>query len=816
MKFWERLLKPRPGELASAGESGTDERAEPSGWVGLLRQLGVLMVCLVGLVIAHGYADDYYKVRDWLAWRILAYWLCSLVFVASSISVGHLTLKLVAREELPALEHLALAFGVGVMEFQLLVVLGGACQLYYGWFFFVPPVLCLVGVRSLWQFLAATKDRYSQQPLRPLQWVILVFGILCLGLVYFNLLTPDNVSFDSRAMHMGVAEDYVASHGIRRFNEGWVFAGAPHFGSFLYVWAFLIPGSKLHDQMVLAQHLEFMVFLGTTLLAIPAVVRRLVPGADPRVVWVARFLFPGVMLYDSSLSGGADHLAAMYGPLMYLALLLAWKRLEVRYAALLGALVAGAVMTKYTMGIMTLPFLGLALSFRGGSLLVQNIRAEKSERRWGWLWGFLAFGLAGLVVGSPHWLKNWIHYGDPAYPMLRGMFSSRPWLPGSSEMWVRFEETQLWAADHDWSGLKQSFWATLDFSFVPNDWPRFHGQRAVFGSLYTLLFPALLFLRRSLRTWAVVAWVQLGVFCWYWISHQDRYLQSITPLMAVVVAAVLCLIWQQRSTLLKVASGALVAFQVVWGGDVPFLPTHSMIKSPQRATLDLLQAGNAGKYASRFGPKKSSFEAEGKLLPPGARVVMHDQVMTLGIAHASIRDARPWQFGLNYALLKDRAQVHRALKDLGATHVLWLDGEQRYWDSVAGEAVFLGFAKHTINQRKVKGGTLGEMPKEPPNAARNAKLLLVRCASKGYATGIYDLEDVSVLRFAPEEDELPKPRVPLRPDTIADRLGSVEYVVTDANCGSDRVEAVRKLFVRAGRTQAAGKFPAYEYWSKRE
>ncbi|MGE3675715.1 MAG: hypothetical protein AB7K71_38960, partial [Polyangiaceae bacterium] len=84
MKFWERLLKPRPGELASDGEGGADERAEPSGWMGPLRQLGVLMVCLVGLVIAHGYADDYYKVHDWLAWRILAYWLCSLVFVVSS------------------------------------------------------------------------------------------------------------------------------------------------------------------------------------------------------------------------------------------------------------------------------------------------------------------------------------------------------------------------------------------------------------------------------------------------------------------------------------------------------------------------------------------------------------------------------------------------------------------------------------------------------------------------------------------------------------------------------------------------------------
>lgn len=814
MKLWARLKSAVPKEAVA--NAGTAEGPDSGGWAARLRQIGVLAVCLAGLVVAHGYADDHYPIKNWLAWRLIGYWGASIAFVVSSVSVGHLTVRWVAKDEIGPLEHLALAFAVGVIEFQLLVVLAGFFGLYYSWFFYVPPLLGLVGVRSLWRFVRASHSHYSREPLRPLQWVMLVFGLGSLGLIYFNLLVPDNVSFDSRAMHMGIAEDFVASHGIRRFGEGWVFGGAPHFGSFLYVWAFLIPGGKLHDQMVLAQHLEFMVFLGTTLLGIPATVRRLVPGADPRVVWVARFLFPGVMLYDSSLSGGADHLAAMYAPAIYLALVLAWRRLEVRYAALLGVLVAAALMTKYTMGIMTLPFLALALGLRGVQLVFKNIRADKSERRWGWLWGFAAFGLAGLIVGAPHWLKNWVHYGDPAYPMLRSWFASRPWLPGSSEMWVEFQETQLWAPEHDWAGLKETFVATFSFSFVPNDWPRFHGERPVFGSLYTLLFPALLFLRRTRRTWMLVGWIQLGVFAWYWISHQDRYLQSIAPLMAAVVAAVLCLIWEQRSWLLRVASGALVAFQVVWGGDVYFLPTHSMIRSPQRAALDLLEAGHEGKYASRLGPKKSSYEAVSKVLPKDARVVIHDQMMTLGIARSSIRDARPWQFGLNYALLGDRPQVYDELIRLGATHVMWADGEQRYWDSVASEAVFFSFAERTANKRKVSGVTLGEMPERRPQALPNRRLLLLRCASKGYATGIYELEDVSLLRFGNEEQVLPAPRVALGEETFDRHVAEVGYVVTDHACSAERLAGIGERFVRVGRARPSGKFPAYDYWSKRD
>ena len=44
------------------------------------------------------------------------------------------------------------------------------------------------------------------------------------------------------------------------------------------------PGARLFDKMLLCAHLELVVFLVTTLVGIPALVRRLIPKADPRVV----------------------------------------------------------------------------------------------------------------------------------------------------------------------------------------------------------------------------------------------------------------------------------------------------------------------------------------------------------------------------------------------------------------------------------------------------------------------------------------------------------------------------------------------------
>src|SRR5690606_10451190 len=125
---------------------------------------------------------------------------------------------------------------------------------------------------------------------------------------------------------------------------------APHLASFLYAWAFAIPGRALPDQLGLAAHMEYVAFLWT-LVGIPALVRRILPDAGVRLTWVVRFLYPGVLVYDSSLNASADHLSAIFAAPIFLLLLRAWKDLRPRVCVLLAMMLAGGMLTKYSSAI---------------------------------------------------------------------------------------------------------------------------------------------------------------------------------------------------------------------------------------------------------------------------------------------------------------------------------------------------------------------------------------------------------------------------------------------------------------------------------
>ena len=550
-------------------------------WLDRGRRAALVLVLLGALAVFADVVHEHYPIQRWLFWHYAVYWLCAAVWSVACFSLGHLTLKLVLGRPLPALEQYAIAFALGVLEFEILLFLAGTVKLYGPVLFFgLPLAMIAAGGLPLWRF-----TRRHQRHLRALRqrappglpsYIVMAFGLLGLGMLYFLILTPENTAYDARWMHLVVAEDYVASGGVRRFPEGYLFAAAPHFGSFIYAWAFVLPGGVLFDRIVLAAHLEFAVFLWVTLLGIPAMVRRLVPRANPRLVWAARFLFPGVFLYDSSLTGGADHLGAMYCAPVLLLLLRAWRNLSPRYCFLLASMLAGSVITKYTVAFMLAPVPIVVVGVRMLMLAWQSLRGrvEPTLRRH-WYLGPLAAIVAGVAVSSPHWLRNLVWYGDPLYPLLHKHFGARPWAGDASYVyqWM-YSDFQLWAPSRDWKGFVETLKALFTFSFIPNDWPAFHGKVPVFGSLFTLLIASLPFLRRTRRLWLLVGWVHISIFIWYWTHHQDRYLQAIMPFMAAVTAGAMVLIWHQARWVVRGALGALVGLQVVWGGDVYFLPTH--------------------------------------------------------------------------------------------------------------------------------------------------------------------------------------------------------------------------------------------------
>ena len=141
------------------------------------------------------------------------------------------------------------------------------------------------------------------------------------------------------------------------------------------------------------------------------------------------------------------------------------------------------------------------------------------------------------------------------------------------------------------------------YAFVPHDFLGFHGMRPVFGALFTLLLPALLFVPASRRLWLLVLWTHLGIATWFLTSHADRFLQALVPWMAAATAAIVVLAWRHLKVG-RVAVAGLVLFQVVDGADVYFLRTHGMIgDSPLRSVVEHLSAGTAGAMpiASRSG-----------------------------------------------------------------------------------------------------------------------------------------------------------------------------------------------------------------------
>ncbi|HEX6766423.1 MAG TPA: hypothetical protein VF103_13115, partial [Polyangiaceae bacterium] len=626
---------------------------------------------------------------------------------------------------------------------------------------------------------------------------------------------PENVQFDSRWKHMSLAEDWVAYGGLRRRDEGWLFAARPHMTSLLYTWAFLLPEARLFDKMLLCAHLELAIFAVTTLVGIPALVRRLVPRVDPRVVWAARFVFPGVLLYDSSLSAGTDHIGALFGIPAACLLFRVWKRLELRPTLLLAGVLAGAVLVKETVAIMLVPFPALAVVLRAKFFFVQKLRGRASveEAKNAWVSPLAAAGLA-IALTAPLWLENLVWYGDPFYPSLHRFFSPHPWSPDAA---YRFEwgyqEGQLWAPTRDLQGLRETFVALFTYSFDPHDWKKFHRDVPVFGSLFTLLVFCLPFCRGTRRTWVLVGWIHLAIFAWYSVHHQDRYLQGILPLMAAATAAILVLVWRQHGPVVRAAVALLVGLQLVWGGDVYFFQTHAMAKSVAKKSIDLLSSGFEHRGDGRFGIQ-SSFQAIGRDLPKRSRLLLHETNINLGTGVTTLLDNPGWQYGIEYGKTKSPAEMYDLFRSLGVTHVFGKTEKSKGSDSVAGDIRFYDYLRrHGDHPRSVSGGLLVEVG-EKPEGPFDDNVAVLSCGND-YQPGLYRVEDLSTPPYGPRTKNLPKPRSAARlPDDAAELVRQSEFVVIDPKCidvSSAGLHEDHTLLVRRNAGKAIG---AYEIWAR--
>jgi hypothetical protein len=782
------------------------------------RSIVTFLVLLSATAFFGWVVNRHYPIEQWLFFRYAVYWIATGAWLAGALGVGHLVVTRTFGLRLATHEATVTALAVGLLAFEMAMLVLGMLHAFRSTAFFAVPIAFLgggfAGLRELYARWRTLFVR-ARPRLDGLGIASIAFGFLVFAMIYFAALSPENVQFDSRWKHMSLAEDWVAHGGLRRRDEGWLFSARPHMTSLLYTWAFLLPGALLFDRMLLCAHLELAIFFVTTVVGIPALVRRLVPRADPRVVWAARFLFPGVLLYDSSLSAGTDHIGALFGVPAAFLLFKVWKRLELRPTLLLATVLAGGVLVKETIALMLVPFPALAVVMRAKFFFFQKLRgrATLEEARNAWISPLAAAGLA-LALTTPLWLENLVWYGDPLYPSLHRFFSPRPWSEDAAYRFAwGYQDAQLWAPSRDLDGLLETLRALFMYSFEPHDWKKFHRDVPVFGSLFTLLVFCLPFCRGTRRLWVFVAWIHVAIFAWYSVHHQDRYLQGILPLMAAATAGIMILVVRQNGPLVRVALGVLVSFQLVWGGDVYFFQTHAMAKSPPKKSIDLLSSGFERKGDSRFGVQ-NSFQAIGKNLPKRSRLLLHDTNINLGTGVTTVLDNPGWQYGIEYGKTKSPVEMHELFRKLGVTHVFGKTEKSKGTDSIAGDIRFYDYLRRrSANSRSVSGGLLVEVGDKPEGPFDDSVGVL--SCGRDYESGLYRVEDLSTPPFGPRTKNFPKPRAAARmPEDAADLIRQSEFVVADPKCTGGSPPGLNDEHTLLIRRNAGKAIGAYEIWAR--
>jgi hypothetical protein len=695
-------------------------------WRAQSSTLLAFLFVVAAIVVYATYAHHIHPLGDWLTFFWARAWLFSAAFGFASFGIG---LTILGRLKLHAgslIERTSMALAVGVLTFALGIYVAGLFALLGLPFFFAwPALLLLLGRRALLRYfrgLARLRARFGgalffpQNALQALAALAIVAGAFAL---YVQVISPANIGFDVRWYHIPVPESYAAAGRIRPFPEGWYLGAYPQLGAWLYTWAFLAPGVLKH-HLCLAGHLEFVLFLAT-IGNTSALASRLLSGTRLRHGGAALFLFPA-LFYSAHLGCGSDHVIELWAAPLALALLRYLATADIRHGALLGMLLGAAILSKYQAIYYFVP-IALVLAF---SLARQRQLGPLAT----------AAGVT-LLVSSPHWLKNWIAYGDPFYPNLYHWLHDHPFFPGAGDLlprgyWLTGDKPPL-------SGMgkvRDTLGALGRFSFYPLGWARVHDDTTIIGSLFTLLLPLMLWVRPRWRVLLIAGSVHVGVAIW-WNTYPDaRYLQPLMPWMAACVAATLAAAWRTRSVALRGAILTLVGLQIVWGGDLYLLRSQQMLAG---LPLQALNVGKEEPFPRHHYPGEELAEV-GARLPKGSRLVGHDFYQSLGVGVPAITDNPDWQGAIDYLQIEPPDEVLRTWLALGGTHLIWpYAKEPRQAEDMARDAVFgRASVAFTDSSFEVAGYRVAELIDRPaPKSMQTpTSLAWLGCGSER-ALGVY-------------------------------------------------------------------------------
>jgi hypothetical protein len=778
---------------------GNDETSSAAGptftralaIVNRIRGWLVPIVVLAGLGYFASLIQPQLPIQNWFIWRYFLYWAITLIWMAACFSSGQAILHRVLRSPLPVLEQITLSFALGVLSFFMLMFAGGLAGLYGTVFFCALPLVMLVsGARPSFVYLRRLQRLRARKSSSLGLWSAGLWGIglIALFLFYLPAVVPGHIGYDSSWYHLPLAEHYARLGRIERFPEGWFPGAMPHLASVIYCFAFLLPHGHLFDYVELCGHLEFAITL-MMLPGIPALVRRLAPGARAHASWVAFFAFPGVFWYD--LIFGGDQFAALWCAPICLTLLRVLPNLDRRHGLLLAAMIAGETLTKYSgSGILVGPALALGLRtlWLGSKAVIQRRSLSAAGRP---LADGGIIGAAVLLLTTPLWAKNWIWYGDPFYPVLYRHLSGRPWSADASVFFGDYlREMHAYQPQSGWAGVKESFYSGFNHALVPADF----SPAPLRGALFTLMCASLPFLRAPWRLWCTAAVMHIAAVAWYVQVHQDRYLIAYMPGMAAVAAAAAILAWRV-SLAARLSVIALFAFHSVCCLSIFSLDTPLAY---YRGLIDFIVAArNGAADAGLWGLAR--WERLGKAIPAGSKVLAHGMHGHTGLGHPSVSDYPRFQGGLVYGRLDSPRAIYDKLRSFGVTHLIW----EQNWaeESIAGDLRFLEFATKYTAPQQLEGMWLGTMPSTPPPGAIKSQLVAyMGCDAAQYAPGLYEFSAMTV----PNPRSIPQPPYPTPLERLAPAeedaaLRRAQYAVLATRCGFTESPLLKHEFIPIGR-----------------
>ena len=740
---------------------------------GIIRSLAILAVGLIAVGAVLPFLDRFQPLGTWLAIPLGVILAWQVVLNLAWAGTGLLVTRRLLPVGLPPIERLCIGVAVGVTGFAFALYLLGALHLFRPAFAVGLVIVFLAtGLPSLrrWWHESAT-DTFAALPKGWLGTAVVVFGIFGIGIAYLGVLTPDAINYDSRWMHLASAQDYAREGRLLAFSGDWQ-RMYPQLGSMLHTWDFLVPGlSEPLTRWMMALHTEFSLFLWT-LVGVGCAARWLAAEVRVRGAWAAFFLFPGIFVYDGNMGGAQDHIAASFIlPLFMLCVRLPAQRSDTAFA-LWGIVGAGALLSKFQ----TVYFIGPMILL----LVWRLVRAGESFRlAWRRILRVAAVILATVVVvTAPHFVKNTVFHHNPVYPLAQDWFTgSRPTVP-DAPLLVRYLLTD-WNCKPSgdvWHRLVQAAELIFTFAFKPHY--AFMGNLPTFGFLFTLTLPLLLFVTGARRLWVGAIVSLMALFCWASTYLVDRNLQIILPLLAATTAAILVRAWAV-GWFARLGVVALVALQIVWGGDLWFAGSDRMMNS-----ISLIRSSLDGRGKSRFAGMSADYFALDRALPKDAVVLLHHWHPQLGINRQTYLDWAGFQGVVDYRVFKNVRDFYDRLRALGVTHVVYLPGEQAA-SSKQEDVILLSLALG-YGQPRTRLGMFEMFPLPADAPPARPPLKVVTMGLGRYGDGLYDVSDLGTCRFLPAAYQYyPPPRKRPAAAGFSPLLGLADAVLVGAGVTMD-------------------------------